>query len=90
MRRSAWIPAPPEESEPAIVSATGTSYLALLMRDVLKLVRDLQRRKARERRSLVILEGWRLVEDAMGGGAKIVGLLAASDAEADASGASDA
>lgn len=51
---------------------------------MLKLVRDLQRRKARERRSLVLLEGWRLVEDAMGGGAKIVGLLAASDAEADA------
>jgi TrmH family RNA methyltransferase len=54
------------------------------MRDVLKLVRDLQRRKARERRSLVLLEGWRLVEDALGAGAKIVGLLAAADAEADA------
>jgi TrmH family RNA methyltransferase len=54
------------------------------MRDVLKLVRDLQRRKARERRSLVLLEGWRLVEDAMGAGAKVVALLAASDAEADA------
>jgi TrmH family RNA methyltransferase len=54
------------------------------MRDVLKLVRDLQRRKARERRSLVILEGWRLVEDAMEGGATIVGLLAAEGAEADA------
>jgi TrmH family RNA methyltransferase len=54
------------------------------MRDVLKLVRDLQRRKARERRSLVILEGWRLVEDAMGAGAKVVALLAAADAEADA------
>src|SRR5258707_826825 len=54
------------------------------MRDVLKVVRDLQRRKARERRSLVILEGWRLVEDAMAAGAKVVGLLAAADAEADA------
>ncbi|MFI5279500.1 MAG: TrmH family RNA methyltransferase, partial [Gemmatimonadales bacterium] len=54
------------------------------MRDVLKLVRDLQRRKARERRSLVILEGWRLVEDAMGAGAKVVALLAAEGAEADA------
>ena len=53
------------------------------MRDVLKLVRDLQRRKARERRSLVLLEGWRLVEDAMGAGAKVVALLAAEGAEAD-------
>ncbi len=51
---------------------------------MLKVVRDLQRRKARERRSLVILEGWRLVEDAMAAGAKVVGLLAAADAEADA------
>ncbi|MFI5207636.1 MAG: TrmH family RNA methyltransferase [Gemmatimonadales bacterium] len=51
---------------------------------MLKLVRDLQRRKARERRSLVLLEGWRLVEDAMGADAKLVALLAAEGAEADA------
>ena len=51
---------------------------------MLKLVRDLQRRKARERRSLVVLEGWRLVEDAMDAEAALVGLLAASDAEAGA------
>ena len=54
------------------------------MRDVLKLVRDLQRRKARERRSLVLLEGRRLVLDAMDGGAKAVGLLVADDADAEA------
>ena len=57
------------------------------MRDVLKLVRDLQRRKARERRSLVVLEGRRLVEDALAGGARIEALLLAADADAEALGA---
>jgi TrmH family RNA methyltransferase len=51
-------------------------------RNVLKLVRDLQRRKARERRELVILEGQRLVSDALEGGARIVAALAADDAGA--------
>jgi len=52
------------------------------MRNVLKLVRDLQRRKARERRELAILEGSRLVADALGGGARLVAALAADDAGA--------
>ena len=51
-------------------------------RNVLKLVRDLQRRKARERRELVILEGQRLVNDALEGGAHLVAALAADDAGA--------
>jgi len=48
---------------------------------VLKLVRDLQRRKARERRELVLLEGRRLVEDARDAGAELVAALAADDAD---------
>ena len=44
------------------------------------LVRDLQRRKARERRGLVIAEGRRLVEDALEAGAKVTALLVADDA----------
>jgi TrmH family RNA methyltransferase len=46
------------------------------------LLRDLQRRKARERRGLVVAEGRRLVEDALASGAKVVGVLAADDAGA--------
>ena len=49
-------------------------------RNVVKLVRDLQRRKARERRDLVLLEGRRLMEDALGSGAKLVGVLASDHA----------
>jgi TrmH family RNA methyltransferase len=44
------------------------------------LVRDLQRRKARERRGLVVAEGRRLVEDALAGGANVVGVIVADDA----------
>lgn len=51
-----------------------------------KLIRDLQRRKARERRGLVLAEGRRLVEDALGAGAPVVALLVAEDA-AEAEGA---
>jgi TrmH family RNA methyltransferase len=55
-------------------------------RNVGKLIRDLQRRKARERRGLVLAEGRRLVEDALGAGAPVVALLVAEDA-AEAEGA---
>jgi len=48
-------------------------------RNILKLVRDLQRRKARERRDLVLLEGRRLVDDARQAGATIEGMLLADD-----------
>lgn len=43
------------------------------------LIRDLQRRKARERRGLVVAEGRRLVADALAGGAKVRAVLAAAD-----------
>lgn len=43
------------------------------------LLRDLQRRKARERRGLVVAEGRRLVEDALHAGAKLAALLVADD-----------
>ena len=49
-------------------------------------LRDLQRRKARERRGLVVAEGRRLVTDALESGATVVSLLVADDA-ADALGA---
>jgi len=42
-------------------------------------VRDLHRRKARERRGLVVAEGRRLVEDAFRAGAKVTALLVADD-----------
>jgi TrmH family RNA methyltransferase len=42
-------------------------------------VRDLQRRKARERRGLVVVEGRRLVEDALEGGSRVVGVIVADD-----------
>ena len=44
------------------------------------LIRDLQRRKARERRGLVVAEGRRLVADALAGGARVRAVLAAVDA----------
>jgi TrmH family RNA methyltransferase len=44
------------------------------------LLRDLQRRKARERRGLVVAEGRRLVEDAFRAGAKVTAMLVADDA----------
>jgi TrmH family RNA methyltransferase len=44
------------------------------------LLRDLQRRKARERRGLVVAEGRRLVEDAFEAGARVVAMLVADDA----------
>jgi TrmH family RNA methyltransferase len=47
-----------------------------------RLVRDLQRRKARERRGLVVAEGRRLVEDAFESGVRVVAVVAADDAAA--------
>ncbi len=49
-------------------------------------MRDLQRRKARERRGLVVAEGRRLVEDALQAGAKVMALLVADDAREQAAG----
>jgi RNA methyltransferase, TrmH family len=52
-------------------------------RNVVKLIRDLQRRKARERRGRLIAEGRRLVEDALGSGARVIAVLASDSAAAD-------
>ena len=58
-------------------------YLARRMtRNLHTLIRDIQRRKARERRGLVVAEGLRLVGDALAGGAKVVAVLAADDVAA--------
>jgi len=46
------------------------------------LIRDLQRRKARERRGLVVAEGRRLVADALASGAAVKAVLAADDVAA--------
>lgn len=46
------------------------------------LIRDLQRRKARERRGLVVAEGRRLVADALASGAVVKAVLAADDVAA--------
>jgi TrmH family RNA methyltransferase len=46
------------------------------------LIRDLQRRKARERRGLVVAEGRRLVADALASGAPVRAVLAADDVAA--------
>lgn len=43
------------------------------------LVRDLQRRKARERRGLIVAEGARLVRDALESGATVTGILVSDD-----------
>jgi TrmH family RNA methyltransferase len=51
-------------------------------RNLVKLVRDLQRRKARERRARVVLEGRRLVADVLEAGARVLGLVVAEDAAA--------
>ena len=48
------------------------------------LIRDLQRRKARERRGLVVAEGRRLVADALASGAAVRAVLAADDVAAGA------
>lgn len=51
------------------------------------LIRDLQRRKARERRGLVVAEGRRLVADALASGAAVKAVLAADDVTAGAAAA---
>ena len=51
------------------------------------LIRDLQRRKARGRRGLALVEGVRLVEEALAAGVPIVGALIAADLERTSRGA---
>src|SRR5438094_4366161 len=49
-------------------------------------IRDLQRRKARGRRGLALVEGVRLVEEALGAGLKFRGALVAPDLDRTARG----
>lgn len=60
------MPAPPPESDPAMVSAIGrvpSVTPAPVTMTLLSTIRDLHRRKARERRHLALAEGVRLVEE---------------------------
>jgi TrmH family RNA methyltransferase len=50
-----------------------------MSRNLHSLIRDLQRRKARERRGLVVAEGLRLVADLLASGAAVRGLVVADD-----------
>jgi len=68
------MPAPPPESDPAMVRAI------CMAGNLHTLLRDLHRRKARERRGLVVAEGRRLVEDVLAAGAKVTAVLVADDA----------
>jgi RNA methyltransferase, TrmH family len=61
------MPAPPLGSDPAIVNATRMSALETL-------IRDLKRRRARERRGLALAEGVRLVEEVVAVGVPIRGV----------------
>src|SRR6266581_4390825 len=79
------MPAPPPESDPAIVRATlrgtptgrrGGNRIASNLQTT---VRDLQRRKARGRRGLAVLEGVRLVEEALAAGLEFKGALVSPD-----------
>jgi TrmH family RNA methyltransferase len=51
-------------------------------RNVGKLIRDLKRRKARERRGIIVAEGRRLVDDALASGARVLGVVVADDVAA--------
>jgi len=69
------MPAPPLGSDPAIDSATRMSALATL-------IRDLKRRRGRERRGLALAEGVRLVEEALSAGVSIRGAVVSPALEA--------
>src|SRR5512146_176148 len=113
VQRSAWIPAPPPESDPAMVSAIGgggviatiygsaaaarpaprshfpflpSSRFLKAMSTLLSTIRDLHRRKARERRALALAEGVRLVEEALAAGVAIKGAAIAPALEGTARG----
>ena len=71
--RSAWMPAPPPESEPAMVRAIFIRVSASMSGSLLTTIRDLHRRRGRERRGLALAEGVRLVEEALAAGVPIRG-----------------
>ena len=69
------MPAPPLGSDPAIDNAIRMSALETL-------IRDLKRRRGRERRALALAEGVRLVEEAMAAGVPIKGAVISPALEA--------
>src|SRR2546426_3953530 len=71
------MPAPPPESEPATVRATGS-----MGRTLHTLVRDLQRRRGRERRGLTLAEGIRLAEEVLAAEIPVRAALASPALEA--------
>jgi TrmH family RNA methyltransferase len=60
------MPAPPPESEPAIVRA-----IRIVMQSLETLVRDLKLKRGRERRGLALAEGVRLVEEVLAAGVQV-------------------
>lgn len=74
------MPAPPLGSDPAIVKATRMSALETL-------IRDLHRRKGRERRGLALAEGVRLVEEAVAARVRFRGAVVSPQLESTSRGA---
>jgi TrmH family RNA methyltransferase len=66
------MPAPPPESEPAIESAIFILNAQVLV-SLISTIRDLHRRRARERRGLTLAEGIRLLEEALAAGLMVRG-----------------
>src|SRR5260370_38905040 len=53
--------------------------MAIATNNLQSMIRDLQRRKARDRRGLALVEGVRLVEEALNAGLTLKGVLVAPD-----------
>jgi TrmH family RNA methyltransferase len=80
------MPAPPPESEPAIVNAIFILNTQVAV-SLTSTIRDLHRRRARERRGLTLAEGVRLVEEALAAGVAVEGAVASPALEATPRGA---
>src|SRR5262245_64600925 len=76
------MPAPPPESEPAIVRA-----IRIVMQSLETLVRDLKLKRGRERRGLALAEGVRLVEEVLATGVPVRAALLSPALEATPRGA---
>jgi TrmH family RNA methyltransferase len=80
------MPAPPPESEPAIVNAIFILNAQVAV-SLISTIRDLHRRRARERRGLSLAEGVRLVEEALAAGVAVEGAAISPALEATPRGA---
>src|SRR2546425_4482628 len=69
------MPAPPPESEPAIVSTIWVTFSSAMPSNLASLIRNLQQRKGRRRQRLAVAEGVRLVEEALAAGVPFRGAL---------------